>query len=467
MSTRAPRSEAAPAATPSPSRTSSGAVTGGPGVRRRRRPDPVDAPNGGVAALLEPLIDRMFGRLGKRLPLNVRFWDGSHLPAGDPSAPTVIVRAPEALTHVLRRPGELGISRPWVLGLIDLDGDIEDALRRGQDARGLRFTGRDKLDALRIAVRIGALRPAPLPEAEAKVHGRRHEADRDAESVQYHYDISNDFYRLVLGPSLVYSCAYWDGTEDDTLEQAQERKLDLICRKLRLQPGERFLDVGCGWGSLVLHAAQRYGVQAVGITASKEQAALARERVRDAGLEDRIEIRVQDYRAVTDGPFDKIASVGMYEHVGERALPTYAQQLYDLLRPGGMLLNHGITRLHDGKQRQASFTDRYVFPDGELHRIAVVADVLESAGFEVRDVESLREHYTRTLQAWSRNLAANRATAVADVGFQRERVWRLYMASAAVLFDVGHISIVQTLAVRPGAPHGLPATRREWLQDVA
>ncbi len=447
------------------SRTSSGAVTGGPGIRRRKHPDPVRV-EGGVAAVLAPLVGRMFGRLGKPLPLNVRFWDGSLLPAGDPAAPTVIVRAPEALTHVLRRPGELGISRPWVLGLIDLDGEIEEALRRGQDARGLRFTARDKLDALRAAVRIGALRPAPLPEAEAKVHGRRHHADRDAESVQYHYDISNAFYRLVLGPTMVYSCAYWDGTDGDTLERAQERKLDLICRKLRLQPGERFLDVGCGWGGLVLHAAQHYGVQAVGITASKEQAALARERVRDAGLEDRIEIRIQDYRAVSDGPFDKIASVGMYEHVGERALPTYARQLHDLLRPGGMLLNHGITRLHDGKQRQASFTDRYVFPDGELHRVAVVADVLESAGFEVRDVESLREHYARTLRAWSRNLADGRAEALAEVGFQRERVWRLYMASAAVLFDVGHISIVQTLAVRPGAPHGLPATRGQWLDGA-
>jgi len=462
MSTTAPGPGTRADTATSPSRTSTGAVTGGPGVRRRRGPDPV-RPDGGVAAVLAPLIDRMFGRLGKPLPLNVRFWDGSRLPAGDPAAPTVIVRAPEALTHVLRNPGELGIARPWVLGLIDLDGEIEEALRRGQDARGLRFTARDKLDALRAAVRVGALRPAPLPEAEAKVHGRRHEADRDAESVQYHYDISNDFYRLVLGPSLVYSCAYWDGTEADTLEQAQERKLDLICRKLRLQPGERFLDVGCGWGSLVLHAAERYGVRAVGITASKEQAALARERVREAGLEDRIEIRIQDYRDVADGPFDKIASVGMYEHVGEAALPTYARKLYDLLRPGGMLLNHGITRLHDGKQRQDSFTDRYVFPDGELHRIAVVADVLESAGFEVRDVESLREHYARTLKAWSRNLADNRPAVLADVGFQRERVWRLYMASAAVLFDVGHISIVQTLAIRPGAPHGLPATRREWL----
>lgn len=466
MSTMTPGASTAPAAATSPTRTSSGAVTGGPGVRRRRRPDPV-SPEGGVAAELKPIVDRMFGRLGKSLPLNVRFWDGSRLFAGDPAAPTVVVRAPEAVAHLLRRPGELGIGRPWVLGLVDLEhGDVEDALRRGQDARGLQFTTRDKLDALRAAARIGALRPAPLPEAEAKVHGRRHQADRDAESVQYHYDISNDFYRLVLGPSMVYSCAYWDGTVEDTLERAQERKLDLICRKLRLQEGERLLDVGCGWGSLVLHAARHYGVQAVGITASKEQAELARERVREAGLEDRIEIRIQDYRAVVDGPFDKIASVGMYEHVGAKALPTYARQLYDLLPPGGMLLNHGITRLHDGKTRQASFTDRYVFPDGELHRLAVVVDVLESAGFEVRDVESLREHYTRTLRAWSRNLEQHRDEAVADVGFQRERVWRLYMASAAVLFDIGHISIVQTLAVKPGAPHPLPATRREWLDGV-
>jgi cyclopropane-fatty-acyl-phospholipid synthase len=414
-----------------------------------------------VAALLRPVVDRVLGRLGRPLPLAVRFWDGSVLPAGDPEAPTVVLRAPEALTHVLRNSGELGIARAWVLGLADLEGEVEDALARGQSLRGLRITTRDKLDALRIAVRVGALRPAPLPEAEAKVRGHRHDAESDSAAIQYHYDISNAFYRLVLGPSMVYSCAVFDGPEgeDDDLDAAQARKLDLVCRKLRLAPGDRFLDVGCGWGSLVIHAAQRYGVRAVGVTASPAQAELARERVRDAGLADRVEIRVQDYRAVEDGPFDKIASVGMYEHVGEAQLPVYAAQLFSLLRPGGLLLNHGITRLHDGKQRQASFTSRYVFPDGELFRLAVVVDMLETAGFEVRDVESLREHYARTLRGWSANLRAHREEAVEDVGFQRERVWRLYMAAASAVFDSGHISIVQTLAVKPGAPHGLPPMR--------
>lgn len=440
--------------------------TGGPGVRRRRGVTATAGSDGGAAAVLAPIIDRVFGRLGKPLPLAVRFWDGSTLPAGDPAAPTVLVRAPEALTQLLRNTGELGLARAWVLGLVDLDGDIEDALARGQQVRGLRITARDKLDAVRAAVRLGAVRPAPLPEAEAKVHGHRHDRDRDAEAVQYHYDISNHFYRLVLGPTMVYSCAYFAGPEgeDDDLEAAQTRKLDLICRKLRLAPGERLLDVGCGWGSLVIHAAEHYGVRAVGITASPAQAELARERVREAGLADRIEIRVQDYREVTDGPFDKIASVGMYEHVGAKTLPVYAAQLFALLRPGGLVLNHGITRLHDGKQGQASFIDRYVFPDGELHRLAVVVNVLEQAGFEVRDVESLREHYARTLRAWCANLAANREQAVADVGFQRERVWRLYMAASAAVFDSGHISIVQTLAVKPGAPHELPPTRAHQIE---
>ncbi|MGX6449872.1 class I SAM-dependent methyltransferase, partial [Patulibacter sp. S7RM1-6] len=314
------------------------------------------------------------------------------------------------------------------------------------------------------AVRLGAVRPTALPEAEARLHGRRHDRDRDSASIQYHYDISNAFYRLVLGPSLVYSCAYW-GAGDD-LEAAQARKLDLICRKLRLQPGDRLLDVGCGWGSLVLHAAERYGVRAVGITASPAQAELARERVREAGLADRIEIRVQDYREVADGPYDKIASVGMYEHVGARELPTYAAQLFALLRPGGLLLNHGITRLHDGKQgRHDTFIDRYVFPDGELHRIGAVVGVLEGAGFEARDVESLREHYATTLRAWCANLEAHRDEAVADVGYQRERIWRLYMAASAAAFESGHIAVVQTLAAKPGAPHGLPATR-DHLLDV-
>lgn len=441
-------------------------ASGGVGVRRRRRPAAPAAPGRGAADVLRPLVDRILGRLGRPLPLAVRFWDGSVLPAGDADAPTVVVRAPEALTHVLRDTGELGIARAWVLGLADLEGDVEDAITRGQQLRGLRITARDKAGLLGAALRLGALRPAPLPEAEATAGGHRHDAASDAEAVQYHYDISNDFYRLVLGPSLVYSCAVFAGEEgeDDDLEAAQARKLDLICRKLRLTAEDRFLDVGCGWGSLVIHAAQRYGVRAVGITASPAQAELARERVREAGLQDRVEIRVQDYREVTDGPFDKIASVGMYEHVGEAQLPTYAAQLFALLRPGGLLLNHGITRLHDGAQRQATFTDRYVFPDGELHRLAVVVDVLEQHGFEVRDVESLREHYARTLRAWSRNLEAHRDEAIADVGFQRERVWRLYMAASSAVFASGHISIVQTLAVKPGAPHGLPPTRAHHLE---
>ncbi|MEV4420861.1 cyclopropane-fatty-acyl-phospholipid synthase family protein [Patulibacter sp. NPDC049589] len=440
-------------------------TAGGPGVRRRRGPDRVAPAGAGAADLLRPIVDRVLGRLGKPLPLHVRFWDGSVLAAGDPAAPTVVVRAPEALAHALRNTGELGIARAWVLGLADLEGDVEDAITRGQELRGLRITARDKAAVLRAAIRLGAVRPAPLPEAEATVRGHRHDPESDSAAVQYHYDISNHFYRLVLGPSMVYSCAYFEGPEgeDDDLEAAQARKLDLICRKLRLHEGERLLDVGCGWGSLVIHAARRYGVHAVGITASPAQADLAQARVREAGLEDRVEIRVQDYRDVDDGPFDAIASVGMYEHVGEAQLPTYAAKLFGLLRPGGRLLNHGITRLHDGEQRQETFTDRYVFPDGELHRLAVVVDVLEQAGLEVRDVESLREHYARTLRAWSRNLATHRDEAVADVGFQRERVWRLYMAASAAVFASGHISIVQTLAVKPGAPHELPPTRAHHL----
>jgi cyclopropane-fatty-acyl-phospholipid synthase len=439
------------------------AATGGEGTRRRRRLGRRAAP--AAASVVGPLVDRVLARTGHTLPLGIAFWDGSVIPPADPAAATALVRAPEALTHLLRSPGELGLGRAWVLGLLDLDGEVEDALARAQSLRGLRVTTGDKLAFARAVVRLGGLRPAPLPEAEARSRGWRHDTESDSESVQYHYDIGNDFYRLLLGPSLVYSCAYFAGPEgvDDDLEAAQARKMDLICRKLRLTADDRLLDVGCGWGSLVIHAAQRYGVRAVGVTASPAQAELARERVREAGLSDRVEIRVQDYREIDDGPYDKIASVGMYEHVGEAQLPVYAAKLFGLLRPGGMLLNHGITRLHDGKQRQKSFTDRYVFPDGELHRLAVVVDMLEHAGFETRDVESLREHYARTLRAWSANLREHRDEVVADVGYQRERIWRIYMAAAAAVFDSGHISIVQTLAVKPGAPHGLPPTRAHHL----
>jgi cyclopropane-fatty-acyl-phospholipid synthase len=422
-------------------------------------------PRASAAAIAAPVARRIDRRLPGVRDFGVRFWDGSELPAAaDPgSAPlTLIVRSPRALAYVVRQPNQLGLGRAWVSGEIDVEGDLARALALRDRFRSLRLGLRDRLAALRAALRLGAIRlrpPAP-PASEAAVAGRRHSLRRDRAAVRHHYDVSNDFYRLVLGPSMVYSCAYF-AAPDDTLEHAQERKLELICRKLRLRPEERLLDVGCGWGSLVVHAAERHGVRAVGVTLSEPQAELARERIREAGLSDRCEIRVADYREVDDGPYDKIASVGMYEHVGRAQLATYMASARSLLRPGGLFLNHGIVRLASTPGDDKSFIARYVFPDGELHALADVLAAMEQAGLEVRDVHSLREHYRLTLRRWVENLARAREEAIALAGEERERVWRLYMTGSAQSFERGEISIHQVLAAAPGAPHELPLGREE------
>jgi cyclopropane-fatty-acyl-phospholipid synthase len=362
---------------------------------------------------------------------------------------------------MLRAPGQLGLARAWVDGSLDVEGDLEVVLRTRKAFARVDLTFADRARLARGAVQVlgtRLLRPPPIPAIEARLSGRRHWIARDRAAVRHHYDVSNRFYKLVLGPTMVYSCAYF-ATPDDTLEAAQERKLDVICRKLHLRKGERLLDIGCGWGALVMHAATHYGVRGVGVTLSEPQANLARERVARAGLSERVEIRVQDYREIHDAPFDKIASVGMYEHVGRAELAHYADTVARLLRPGGLFLNHGITRLVRHAPEPDPFISRYVFPDGELHPLADVVGALQSASLEVRDIESLRDHYGLTLRRWGANLAAHRDEAIGEVGPQRERVWRLYMLGSALGFEAGEISVHQVLAARPGAPHGLPLTR--------
>ncbi|NUS17502.1 MAG: methyltransferase domain-containing protein, partial [Streptomyces sp.] len=320
-------------------------------------------------------------------------------------------------------------------------------------------------DALALAG--PGLPPVPPPEEVRARSGAAHTRHRDRSAVSHHYDVGNDFYALVLGPSMVYSCAVWPD-EGTTLEQAQAAKLDLVCRKLDLREGQRLLDVGCGWGSMVLHAAGRYGVRATGITLSVEQAAFARRRVAEAGLAGRVEIRVQDYRDVTDGPYDAVSSIGMAEHVGSERYLEYARALHGLLRPGGRLLNHQIGRrpLRDESAYHVDeFIDRYVFPDGELAPIGATVSRLEEAGFEVRDVEALREHYGRTLRAWVANLEARWKQAVGLTSPGRARVWHLYMAASAVSFERNRIGVNQVLAVRTrdGGASDMPRTRSEWL----
>ncbi|WP_405555157.1 class I SAM-dependent methyltransferase [Streptomyces sp. NBC_01171] len=417
--------------------------------------------------------------LGAPLPVRVRAWDGSQ--AGPPGAPVIVVRNRRALRRMLFKPGELGMARAWVAGDLDIEGDLYTALgamagllwehHDEGGGRSLADTVRDP--AARAAVRdLIRLVGPPLPPAPPReeVHRRRHLHTRrtDKRAISHHYDVGNDFYALVLGPSMVYSCAYWEAPETGaSLESAQRDKLELVCRKLGLKPGQRLLDVGCGWGSMAVHAAREHGVSVVGITLSQEQAAFARKRVADEGLTDRVEIRVQDYRDVRDGPYDAISSIGMAEHVGAERYLDYARDLFGLLKPGGRLLNHQIARRPQQDETAYevdAFIDSYVFPDGELAPLGTTVTMLERAGFEVRDVESLREHYARTLRAWVTNLEGDWARATRLAGFGRARVWRLYMAASALAFERNQIGVNQVLAVRTPetGTSGLPARTRTW-----
>lgn len=428
----------------------------------------------GVAAAdqLRTLLETM---LGGPLPVRLRCWDGSETGPADAAA-TVVFRRRRALRRLVWAPNELGLARAYVSGDVDFDGDVfavldlEKVVAKLARDEPIGLTGRQRLGAAGTALRLGAvgLPPAPPPEEVRPARGRKHSRDRDARSVSHHYDVGNDFYRHVLGPSMVYSCAYWAKPDDPsyTLEDAQRDKCELICRKLGLTAGARLLDVGCGWGSLVIHAAREYGVRAVGITLSREQAALGRERVAAAGLDDLVEIRVQDYREVDDEPYDAIASIGMAEHVGKVRYAEYAADLFRLLRPGGRLLNHQITRRPGpADPNERTFIQAYVFPDGELLPVGAVAAKLEEAGFEVRDDESLREHYARTARSWVANLDAHWDECVQLTSPGRARVWKLYMTGSAMSFDAGSISIHQVLAVKPDAEgrSGLPPTRDRWL----
>lgn len=429
----------------------------------QQTPNQLDAgQQAGIASVVKPVLESVAGGAFRRLPVTVGFWDGSSLPlASGAEAPVLRLRSPRALNYLLSAPGELGLSRAWVAGELELDGDMESLLGWRDRLRDARLSAGDKLRLALTAVRLagGAAlrRPRPL-EVEARQHGHIHSLIRDRAAIHHHYDVSNAFYRQVLGPTLVYSCAYFDAPQD-TLEQAQERKLELICRKLALRPGDRLLDIGCGWGSLVMHAAAHHGVSAVGVTLSQAQARLAQERIRDAGIEDRCEVRVADYRELQGERFDAIASVGMYEHVGRAQLGTYVRAVRELLNPGGAFLNHGITRLTEGPEDRRTFINRFVFPDGELHPLDAVLGEMHAAGLEIRDVESLREHYTLTLRHWLANLESGYEDAVREIGEERARVWQLYIAGSAAAFASGAISVFQTLALKRGDQHRLPLNR--------
>ncbi len=422
---------------------------------------------GGIADRFHPLVSNVEKRLSGPLPAAVRFWDGSELGPGErgSASDTIVLKNRRALTYAVMRPDQVGIARGWVAGDIELEGDLERAMMAGSRLYGFDFTRREKLEAARIALAVGAIKipPPKAPETEARVSGGLHSLRRDRQAISHHYDVSNDFYRLILGPTMVYSCAYF-ADADDSIEVAQTRKLDVICQKLDLQPGDRLLDIGCGWGSLIIHAATHYGVRAVGVTLSEEQTKLARERITEAGLSDLCEVRIQDYREVNDGPYDKISSIGMYEHVGSSQLDNYMATITALGRPGGRVLNHGICRMQDDQEQPNTFITRYVFPDGELHRVSKVVKALEGAGQEMRDAESLREHYALTLKHWVRNLEEHKDEAIEQIGEERERIWRLYMTASIGAFERGDIAIHQIISVIPGAEHAMPLARSSYIR---
>ena len=397
----------------------------------------------------------------------VRMWDGTTWCAepGQPTRFTLALKHPGALRTMFWPPNEISLAEAYIYDDFDIEGEIENVFRLADHVLTRR---RSLVEGLRQARRLLSLpgdRGWPRTGRKAaSLRGARHSKARDRRAVTYHYDIPGEFYALWLDERMVYSCAYF-ATPDEDLDRAQERKLDYICSKLRLRPGERLLDIGCGWGGLIIHAARRYGVSALGITLSEPQAELANERIGRAGLGDSCRVEVRDYREVEGRDvYDKLASVGMFEHVGEERLPEYFLRAHRLLRPGGVFLNHGISSNPNTPVRRGpTFISRYVFPDGELVPIGTTLGAAEGRGFEVRDVESLREHYALTLGHWVRRLEARADEARRITDETTYRVWRLYMSGSAHGFRTGRLNVYQTLLLKPDrGESGLPLTRADW-----
>ncbi|TQM14448.1 cyclopropane-fatty-acyl-phospholipid synthase [Pseudonocardia kunmingensis] len=423
-----------------------------------------------VAPQLAALVE---GVLGAPLPVRIRAWDGSEAGAAD--GPVAVLRHRRALRRLLWNPGELGLARAFVAGELDVEGDLAEGLSRfwrlarEHGPSGVRPTRSDALAAARLAARFGVLGPRPHPPAsEARLGGGLHTRRRDRAAIAHHYDLSNEFYAFLLDPRMAYSCGYWTRPASPSygLADAQRDKLDLICRKLGLRPGMRLLDVGCGWASLLVHAAQHHGVTAVGVTLSAQQRAFGLARVRELGLDDRVEIRLQDYREIDDPPFDAVASIEMGEHVGEDNYPVYARQLHRLLVPRGRLLLQQMSRGAAGTNSApggGAFMERYVAPDMFMRPLGSTLDLLEAAGLEVVDVHALREHYVHTVRPWLDTLQDRRDEAVALVGEEQYRIWRLYLAGAALAFEENRMGVHQVLMVRPDAEgrSGLPRARRD------
>ncbi len=389
-----------------------------------------------------PLRREIATRIPDR-PFTVRFWDGTSLPATAGEGPTFTVRSPRAAAHALRAPGQLGLGRAYVSGELEVD-DIDAVIALLDGWQPPSLDGADKRALLLGAVRAaGITAPPPRPAAELVPAGRRHSKERDARAVRHHYDVSNEFFGLFLDESMTYSCANFSQSGATTLEDAQVAKLDTVARKLAIAEGERVLDVGCGWGSFAIRAAKEYGADVVGITLSEPQAEEARRRAAAAGVGDRVEIRVMDYRDLAGERFDAIASIGMAEHVGAVQIDEYARTLAGLVGPGGRLLNHAIARLRHTDAEAGAFSERYVFPDAAPLHLSRVLLALERAAFEIHHVEDYRLDYAETLRHWADRLDQNLERATQLAGAERIRVWRLYLRAARNGFEKGFTSIYQ------------------------
>lgn len=388
----------------------------------------------------------------------IELWDGWTWSTPENAKPqcTIVIHDSNALELLMANPTEISLGEAFIRGDIDVKGDIFSVFSVGEHVFNRPYTVWTELGERAAAAFVGI--------RNVVRRGRKHSPARDQSAIEHHYDQPFEFYNAWLGKSLTYSCAYFKSA-DEELDSAQENKIDLICRKLRLQPFEQFLDIGCGWGSLILHAAKNYGAYAQGITLSKEQARVAESRIQKCQLTQSCKVELKDYRTLADVsvPFDKVASVGMFEHVGLKNLPQYFTTVFRALKPGGVFLNHGVAPAHHSPARRSSFIDRYVFPDSELVTLSQALTAAEAAGFEVRDVEDLREHYELTLRQWVQSLQACSDIVLELVPETTYRIWLLYMAGSAAAFERGEIAIYQTLLSRPdhGESH-LPLRREDW-----
>jgi cyclopropane-fatty-acyl-phospholipid synthase len=407
-------------------------------------------------------LEHLFANL-RNLDFRVRFWDGTHWGSAGVPRFTLVLNHPGALRAMFLSATEVSIGEAYIYKDFDVEGDLEAAF---EVSDYLLAQERGLAHRLHLGTILGRLPVHNRPRLVPHLHGSRHSKGRDHDAVTFHYDLPCDFFAAFLDRRLVYSCAYFRSPQDD-LETAQEQKLDYICRKLRLRPGDRLLDLGCGWGALIIHAATYYGAECLGITLSEPQADVARRRIRDSGISERCTVQVCDYRDLRpDRQFDKIASVGMFEHVGEARLPEYFQRAWQLLLPGGVFLNHGIAHSLAYKSPKPSFTDVYVFPDGELVPISTTLRLAEGVGFEIRDLESLREHYALTLHHWLKRLETASQAARQATNETTFRIWKLYIAGSAHWFRTGKLNLYQSLLCKSDhGASGLPLTRAEWYEN--